>query len=334
MGITYHSNAKTSVHIRKEIQNATETLDELASKYNVNINTIFKWKHRENLEDKSSRPNKLQSVLTELDELIICEVRKTTLLGLDDLTNILKEFIPAVNRDNIYRCLKRNNLSDLKALLSPKDTKEEIKQFKTYEPGYIHVDIKYLPKLKGEQNRKYLYVAIDRATRFVYLSIKENKEAETASNFLSELISFFPYKINKVLTDNGKEFTDKFTRNRKEPSGNHAFDVECSKYKIEHRLTKPYTPKTNGMVERFNGRVEEILAENNFSDYSQLEKSFKYYLSCYNNFIKQKVLDYKTPVEMIKEWYIKKPELFKENFDISTYNLSQHDNYSSSKSYR
>jgi len=323
MGITYHSNAKTSVHIRKEIQNATESIEDLAAKYNVNKNTIFKWKHRETLEDKSCRPNKLQTVLTELDELIICEVRKTTLLGLDDLTQILKEFIPVVNRDNIYRCLKRNDLSNLKVLMSPKDTKEEIKQFKTYEPGYIHVDIKYLPKLKGEQNRKYLYVAIDRATRFVYLSIKENKEAETASTFLSELISFFPYKINKLLTDNGKEFTDKFARNRKEPSGNHVFDVKCSKYKIEHRLTKPYTPKTNGMVERFNGRVEEILAENNFVDYSQLEETFKYYLNCYNNFIKQKVIDYKTPIEMIKEWYIKKPELFKEDFDISVCNLSQ-----------
>jgi len=49
----------------------------------------------------------------------------------------------------------------------------------------------------------------------------------------------------KLLTDNGKEFTDGFTNGKKEPSGNHKFDVECKKHQIEHRLTRPYTPKTN-----------------------------------------------------------------------------------------
>ena len=45
------------------------------------------------------------------------------------------------------------------------------KTFKDYAPGFVHVDIKYLPQMAGETVRRYLFVAIDRATRWVYLRI-------------------------------------------------------------------------------------------------------------------------------------------------------------------
>ena len=62
-------------------------------------------------------------------------------------------------------------------------------------------------------------------------------------------------KIEKVLTDNGSQFTDRFTRKDKAPSGKHAFDRECALLGIEHRLIKPRHPQTHGMVERFNART-------------------------------------------------------------------------------
>jgi len=70
-------------------------------------------------------------------------------------------------------------------------------------------------------------------------------------------LDFFPFTATKVLTDNGKEFTDGFHRGRKESSGNHPFDQVCAKHTIERRRTLPYTPKTNGMVERMNGKVKK-----------------------------------------------------------------------------
>jgi transposase InsO family protein len=70
-----------------------------------------------------------------------------------------------------------------------------------------------------------------------------------------------PFKIPTVLTDNGKSFTDRFTRAGEcKPSGNHEFDQECQADGIEHRLIKPGGPQTNGMVERFNGRISDVLA--------------------------------------------------------------------------
>ena len=61
-------------------------------------------------------------------------------------------------------------------------------------------------------------------------------------------------KIVKLLTDNGSQFTDRFTSKKREPTGCHDFDVRCTELGIEHCLCPPRHPQTNGMVERFNGR--------------------------------------------------------------------------------
>ena len=44
-----------------------------------------------------------------------------------------------------------------------------------------------------------------------------------------------------------------------QPSGHHPFDLVCTKQKIDHRLTRPYRPQTNGLVERFNRRITEAI---------------------------------------------------------------------------
>ena len=326
MSISYHKNAKTTVQMRKQIKASSETIEALAERLHLNKNTILKWKSREDLEDRSCVPHKVNTVLSELDEWMICEVRKTAKISIDELSDTLKPFMPHLNRHNVYRCLKRHGLSQLSKLKQETKVKEKYKTFKSYEPGYIHVDIKKMPKLKGETEKRYLFVSIDRATRYVYLSLKANKEAASAVNFLNEMEKHYPYRIIKVLTDNGKEFTDRFIKGRKEASGNHKFDKACAQHQIEHRLTKPYTPKTNGMVERFNGRIAEILSDNHFESYDKLSEVLKYYLRCYNHFNKQKVLDYRTPADMIQYWYEKDKALFKENIDISFYNLSKPDN--------
>ncbi len=69
-----------------------------------------------------------------------------------------------------------------------------------------------------------------------------------------------PLKIQKLLTDNGKEFTDRLFANReKAPSGTREFDQLCQQFGIAHRLRRPRTPETKGMVERFNGRIADML---------------------------------------------------------------------------
>ena len=80
------------------------------------------------------------------------------------------------------------------------------------------------------------------------------KTAANARRFLRDLHHSCPIRITKILTDNGKEFTDRlFVYRARAASGSHEFDQLCAELGIEHRLTPPKSPQTNGMVERFNG---------------------------------------------------------------------------------
>ncbi len=62
-----------------------------------------------------------------------------------------------------------------------------IKTFKAYEPGFVHVDIKYLPQMPGETQRRYLFVGIDRATRWVFLHIYTDQSESSSTDFLRRL---------------------------------------------------------------------------------------------------------------------------------------------------
>ena len=133
---------------------------------------------------------------------------------------------------------------------------------------------KHLPKMPDEESRKYLFAAVDRATRWVHLEVRASKTAEDASSFLKNLIEKAPFVISRILTDNGKEFTDRFCpTGEREPTGKHLFDQECAEHGIEHRLIKPKKPQTNGMVERFNGRIQEVVQQTRFESAQQLEET-------------------------------------------------------------
>ena len=86
-----------------------------------------------------------------------------------------------------------------------------------------------------------------------------------------------PMKIKTILTDNGSQFTDRFTGESKTPSGQHEFDLVCVSLGIEHRLCPPRHPQTNGMVERFNGGISEIINQTRFALAAELDDTLAHY---------------------------------------------------------
>jgi transposase InsO family protein len=159
---------------------------------------------------------------------------------LDDLLAVTREILnPAVSRSGLDRCLRRHGVSNLNLkALQPKATRPTVKAFKAYEPGFVHIDVKYLPAIDGEP-RRYLFVAIDRATRWVFIALKKDRTAKSAKAFLQALIQAAPFHIQKCLTDNGSEFTDRCLRREQRPSGDHVFDRACAEQGIDHRLIPP-----------------------------------------------------------------------------------------------
>jgi len=312
MGEILHGSAKTTPKIRKEISESTESIIKLSKKYNLNPKTIQKWKHRANFSDRSSGPSKPRSVLSENEQAIICEFKRVTKFSLDEIFCALQDKIPALSRSNIYRCLKRNGLNK-----NPKEFNEKrtTKEFKDYPIGFVHIDIAQVQTAEG---KAYLFVGIDRKTRYVFAELYDKMTTKNTCTFLKNLIAHCPFKIHKILTDNGAQFTYKLLAKHLKPKDGrtHPFDEICNKNQIEHRLTQFRHPWTNGLVERMNRTIKEATTKIYFYETrNELAKHLELWVNYYNYEKKLKSLKYKAPYDKILEEYKENPSGFLVNLD-------------------
>jgi transposase-like protein len=308
----YHSNAVTNVRLRSEINNSKLSTKELILKYNVSQKTIFKWKERDVFEDKTSRPNTIKYALSDLEMIIAINLRTLTWWSLDEITEIINPCDPSKIRSAVYRTFVREEINKV-----PEKEKEKAKKFKEYDPGYLHIDVTYLPKINGI--KYYLFVAIDRATRTLYFKVYDAKTSVNTENFMNECLDFFPFGITHVLTDNGLEFTNRLLKNKKgeyctKPS---KLDVLCKENNIDHRCTKPFTPKTNGMVEKANDIIKnKTIKITKYSNLEQMNQDLMEFLVHYNLYRRhgslRRELKVKTPLNAVEKWYELDPEIFKE----------------------
>jgi transposase InsO family protein len=154
--------------------------------------------------------------------------------------------------------------------------------------------------------------------------IYPTQTAANAQRFLRDLERAVPMKIARVLTDNGKAVTDRlFGLRKRSPSGQHEFDLLCAELGIEHRLAPPMRPQSeplsaigprtmaSGMVERFNGRIEDILQSHRFHSGEDLEQTILRYVHLYNSQLPQSVLKGRTPIDALKDWHRLRPDIFR-----------------------
>jgi transposase-like protein len=288
----------------------------LSQKYNVSEKTVVKWKSRNYFEDKSSRPQTIKYALSDLEMLIAVELRSLTWWALDEITEAINPEEPGKIRSAIYRTFVREGVNKV-----PEKEKEKAKKFKEYDPGFLHIDVTYLPKINGV--KYYLFVAIDRATRALYFKIYNAKTSVNAENFMLECLNFFPFGITHVLTDNGLEFTNRLLKDKK---GKHCakpskLDVVCEQNQIDHRCTKPFTPKTNGMVEKANDIIKnKTIKITKYSNLEMMNQDLMNFLLHYNLYRRhgslRKELKVKTPFNAIEKWNQLDPEIFTETPEV------------------
>ena len=182
MLIKLYSQAMTTPKIRAAIQASDELAWVLAERHGTSIQTARKWRKRDTVEDCSHTPHRLQTTLTPAQEAVT--LRKTLLVSLHNLLAVVREFLnPNMSRSGLDRCLRRHGVGNLRGLQA-KAARPKHSGFKAYEPGYIHIDVKYLLQMADETLRRYLFVAIDRATRWVFIRIFKAKTAANARRFL------------------------------------------------------------------------------------------------------------------------------------------------------
>ena len=160
--LAIHPNARTTPAVRAEIAQSRERSSVLAGRYGVSAETIRKWRKRgpTDCQDRSARPHKLPWRATDEERAIVCALCRATGFPLDDLTFVVSHFLPHLNRDAVYRILRAEGLNRLPP---SEQTRKPHGTFKDYQVGFVHVDVKHLPKLRdrdGSLRKRYLYVAI------------------------------------------------------------------------------------------------------------------------------------------------------------------------------
>ena len=298
MQIKSHKNARTTLAIRKEIRNSKESIYALAKRFNVNWGTVKRWKLSEGLEDRSSRPHNLNTTLTQEQEDLICFERKQFKKTIDEIYLTLEDKIPNLYPMKVYRCLKRDGLDILPQEFVSAEKK--IKKIRKNGIGYLHIDLIYAPKINKE--RRYIYTAIDRVGKIAYVMHGKKKTKETGAKFLKEVLQFYPYKINYILTDNGLEFSYKALPKTKKTKKIHPFDKICKENKIQHRTIKFKHHWANGMKESFNKKIKnKLLKRYRFHSIFEINDKLIDFVNEYNMNKRLRSLDNKTPMEYIKE---------------------------------
>ena len=317
MGQVLHGSARTTAAVRQAIQHSQESLRVLARRHGINPKTVAKWKRRTSVQDERTGPKQPRStVLTIDEEAVVVAFRRHTLLPLDDCLYALQATIPHLTRSSLHRCLKRHGISRLPDTDGDKPRRAK---FKRYPIGFFHVDI---AELRTEQGKLYLLVAIDRTSKFAFVELHEKVTRRVAGNFLRALIAAVPYRVHTVLTDNGTHFT--------EPSGNgwtpdeikqmlarkqlfraHSFEIACAKNDVEHRLTKPRHPWTNGQVERMNRTIKEATVKRfHYTTHDQLRTHLADFVAAYNFGRRLKTLRGLTPYEFVCKTWTEQPQRF------------------------
>jgi transposase-like protein len=279
---------------------------DLARELGVSETTVRRWKPRASVTDGSHVPIRLATSLTDLEQRLVLELRTALQLPLDDIVEVMRRCMnPKLSRSAIHRCLKRHGVS-----ARPKPGKRQVGTFEPTGVGFIHVDLKHLARLDGQPS--FVFVAIDRATRFVHIEIIARRDAATVAACLARFLATFPHKLRTILTDNGSEFTDRFGaarwRTQRRATGRHHFDRVCARHGIEHRLIRPFRPQTNGLVERFNRRLAEAIGakasvsrnegKNKFRTHAERNAFLERFVADYNR-TRLKCLDYRAPAQLL-----------------------------------
>ena len=320
MGQILHGCARTTAAVRRAIQHSQESLLKLSKRYGINPKTVQKWRRRSFLADAPMGPKVPRSTtLSEAEEAAVVAFRKHTLLPLDDCLYSLQDSIPHLTRSALHRCFQRHGISRLPRLEASGPPR---RKFKIYPIGYFHID---LTEVRTAQGKLYLFVAIDRTSKFAFAELCSKATRRVAADFLAALVRTVPYRIHTVLTDNGTHFTSpgnaasaaahiREALLQGELFRAHAFEFACARLHIVHRLTKPSHPWTNGQVERMNRTLKEATVRTyHYDSHSQLHEHLGAFLNAYNFAKRLKSLLGLTPFQYILSCWEKEPRRFTSN---------------------
>ena len=203
----------------------------------------------------------------------------------------------------LYRLLKKQGLTAQK-LPNPKYIPKPYEQM-NYPGQRVQIDVKFVPSSclvnEAKGKRFYQYTAIDEYSRWRYVEAFEEHSTYSSTVFLRHFLERFPMPVECVQTDNGTEFTKRFSTSRKETLT--LFQRVLQEYGIRHKLIRPFTPRHNGKVERSHRKDNErFYASHTFYSFEDFSRQLQIYNRRDYNQFPMRPLGWKSPQTILKEF--------------------------------
>ena len=258
-----------------QIINKKRKVVDVAKDFNVTRQTIHKWLNRYKRfrisglikkQRKKKKYNPHNKTSREIEQLVINISKEYYHDGVETLADRLRyENNITLHPTTIYRILKRKGLRYTENYPhTQKRWKIQLYAHKT--PGKeLQMDTKYP---HGYKQGKVIYTIIDDASRWVFAWSYDNANARNTLDFLEKVLKRSPFNIQKIRTDQGKEFI--------------ALDVKAylKRNNIIHRLNTPYCPEENGKIERFHKTLNQKALRYGFPPSESLD-SLQYKLNLF-----------------------------------------------------
>lgn len=282
-----------------------------AVKYKTNRQYIYRWKRRydgsiESLRDRSRRPHHHPNQHTPAEIKLISDMRRR-----NPDAGLVVFWVKLMRRGysrsipGLYRFLRKRGIMAVHPP-NPKYIPKPYEQM-AYPGQRIQVDVKFVPSacLKNSAvigKQFFQYTAIDEYSRWRFVEAFEEHNTYSSALFLEHLVKAFPMPIECVQTDNGTEFTNRFTSHRDRPT---LFQARLVQHGITHKLIRPYTPRHNGKVERSHRKDNErFYATHLFYSFGDFAKQLQVYNRRDYNRFPMRPLGWKSPQQVLDNYLL------------------------------
>lgn len=290
--------------IRQQIRDSEASVKELARQYGVTEKTVRKWRNRADMDDRSHRTKRSDLILGAIQERVVCELRVLLQLALDDLLSLTNAlFDPGISRAALARRLTHHGVNKLKGLLS-----DDGKQLSESTPGTLLIIARPLPLGSESSQRRYLFIAIDVATHWIFAKTADDHTIINFVDFLYHAQNTAPMAIRRVLTECHHPDIAQSEGDTTDQDAGLAITDACREQGIAHGYYQQPSDQIGGDCSAFVPLLDKGLDRACFPTPESLDAAIQDLLSRYNEEITQRILGGKSPNSFLKEWGEKCPD--------------------------
>ena len=310
-----HRNAPLTPNGRRRLVALVEeegfTFEAAAAASNVAKSTAHTWVSRWReageagrlsltcLQDRSSRPHRSPKMLSEADHERCCEVRRRTGWGARLVASEV-----GIPHATVHRALRRRGCSR-----APRAPREQVVRYEWPCPGnLLHIDTKRHARFiepghavtgkRTERSRgagwEFVHTLVDDCSRLAYSEIHDDERADTVTEFTRRALDWFLARgivTERLLSDNAWTYVK-----------NKGLAQLLGERAIEHWRTKPYSPQTNGKVERLQQTMDREWARGlSYRSSADRRAALPHWLDHYNESRRHSALGDRPPMARVRD---------------------------------